>query len=46
MQEAATVAGTTVGAMKLRAHRAYETLRAAMGLKNKTAIIEEEHSQS
>lgn len=37
MQEAATVAGTTVGAMKLRAHRAYEALRAAMGHKKKSA---------
>lgn len=31
MQEAARIAGTTPGAMKLRAHRAYEALRAAIG---------------
>ncbi len=30
--EAARVAGTTPGAMKVRAHRAYEALRAALGL--------------
>ncbi len=46
MQEAATVAGTTVGAMKLRAHRAYETLRAAMGLKKKPSNTEEDQSPS
>lgn len=31
--EAAAVAGTTAGAIKLRAHRAYESLRKALGLK-------------
>ncbi len=31
--EAAAVTGSTVGAIKLRAHRAYESLRKAMGLK-------------
>jgi len=31
MAEAAQVLGTTVAAVKLRAHRAYEALRAALG---------------
>jgi len=31
--EAAAVTGSTVGAIKLRAHRAYESLRKAMGVK-------------
>lgn len=31
--EAAAITGSTVGAIKLRAHRAYESLRKAMGLK-------------
>jgi RNA polymerase sigma-70 factor (ECF subfamily) len=31
INEAAKLAGTTAGAMKLRAHRAYEALRAALG---------------
>jgi RNA polymerase sigma-70 factor (ECF subfamily) len=29
--EAAEIAGTTVGAMKVRAHRGYEALRARLG---------------
>jgi DNA-directed RNA polymerase specialized sigma24 family protein len=29
--EAAAIAGTTVGAMKVRAHRGYEALRRALG---------------
>jgi RNA polymerase sigma-70 factor, ECF subfamily len=33
--EAAAVAGTTQGAIKLRAHRAYESLRKILGLKGK-----------
>ena len=33
--EAAAVAGTTAGAIKLRAHRAYESLRKTLGLKVK-----------
>jgi RNA polymerase sigma-70 factor (ECF subfamily) len=33
--EAAAVAGTTQGAIKLRAHRAYESLRQALGVKVK-----------
>ena len=33
VQDAAQVAGTTPGALKVRAHRAYETLRRALGLK-------------
>jgi RNA polymerase sigma-70 factor (ECF subfamily) len=33
--EAAAVTGTTQGAIKLRAHRAYESLRKALGLKVK-----------
>jgi RNA polymerase sigma-70 factor (ECF subfamily) len=40
MQEAAAVAGTTVGAMKLRAHRAYEALRDALGHKKKSDIAQ------
>jgi RNA polymerase sigma-70 factor (ECF subfamily) len=31
--EAAAIAGTTVGAMKVRAHRGYEALRRALGVK-------------
>ena len=33
--EAAEIAGTTVGAMKVRAHRGYERLRALLGRKKK-----------
>lgn len=33
VQDAAQVAGTTPGALKVRAHRAYEALRRALGLK-------------
>jgi RNA polymerase sigma-70 factor (ECF subfamily) len=32
VSEAARIAGTTPGAMKVRAHRAYEALRAALGM--------------
>lgn len=35
--EAAAVAGTTQGALKVRAHRAYESLRRALGLKGPDA---------
>ncbi len=33
--EAADIAGTTVGAMKVRAHRGYEALRSLLGAKSK-----------
>jgi RNA polymerase sigma-70 factor (ECF subfamily) len=35
--EAAEIAGTTVGAMKVRAHRGYEALRARLGARKKGA---------
>ena len=35
--EAAEIAGTTVGAMKVRAHRGYEALRALLGARKKAA---------
>jgi RNA polymerase sigma-70 factor (ECF subfamily) len=35
--EAAEIAGTTVGAMKVRAHRGYEALRSLLGAKKKVA---------
>lgn len=35
--EAAEIAGTTVGAMKVRAHRGYEVLRGLLGTKKKAA---------
>jgi RNA polymerase sigma-70 factor (ECF subfamily) len=35
--EAAEIAGTTVGAMKVRAHRGYERLRALLGMRKKGA---------
>lgn len=35
--EAAEIAGTTVGAMKVRAHRGYEALRALLGAKHRGA---------
>ena len=35
--EAAAIAGTTVGAMKVRAHRGYEALRALLGAKARKA---------
>ncbi|MEP6862589.1 MAG: RNA polymerase sigma factor [Deltaproteobacteria bacterium] len=38
--EAAAIAGTSVGAMKVRAHRGYEALRRLLGKKPKTATGE------
>lgn len=46
LKEAAAITGSTVGAIKLRAHRAYEALRSALGAKATVAESKEAHPKT